>query len=125
MRLLLDSHAYLFANMDTEQLPPPVARALADPENERWVSVATGWELTIKAATGRLQFAATNFLPTLLALDAALLPIRASHLAELASLPTHHRDPFDRMLIAQARVEGLTIVTRDRAFSGYGVPVLW
>jgi PIN domain nuclease of toxin-antitoxin system len=93
--------------------------AIADPENEVVFGIASLWELTIKSALGKLRFPAD---PEAI-LDSegyGVLPISLAHLRELAALPLLHRDPFDRMLIAQAHVDGLAIITADRAFSLYG-----
>jgi PIN domain nuclease of toxin-antitoxin system len=106
-----------------EELSTSARQALDDPGNERIVSVASLWEIGIKVSTGKLI--APMELDAAMSIAAAtMLPISTSHIKRVQQLPFHHRDPFDRMLIAQAIEEGLTIVTRDRIFSAYGVPVL-
>ena len=122
MRLLLDTHALLRWLAD-EGLHPGAQDAIADPANLVAVSAASAWEISIKKALGKLaapddleqQLAAGGFVP---------LPISIAHGTAAGQLPHHHEDPFDRMLIAQALAEGLTIVTRDKRFDDYGVAVL-
>jgi PIN domain nuclease of toxin-antitoxin system len=96
--------------------------------NERWVSHATAWEVAIKTSLGklRLQVPYEDLFPGVIASNGwRMLGSDCSHYRELLALPLHHRDPFDRLLIAQAQVEGLTLVTGDPAFRAYGIPVLW
>ena len=123
MRLLIDSHALLWVLSNPRQLSTDAQSALGDPVNERFVSVAALWEIAIKVSAGKLS------IP--MAVDAAVvhsaaipLAITIDHVKRVQTLPFHHRDPFDRMMIAQAMEEGLTIVTRDRHFPAYGVPIL-
>ncbi|MFD8010597.1 type II toxin-antitoxin system VapC family toxin [Streptomyces sp. NPDC058955] len=120
MKLLLDTHVVLW--WLTGDLPDETRERLA---HERWVymSAVTPWELSVKQATGKLDAPAdvaerardTQFLA---------LPITAEHGLQAGRLPHHHRDPFDRILVAQARAEGLTLVTRDKNIPLYDVPVL-
>lgn len=105
------------------ELSSSASRALVDPANDRFVSIASIWEISIKLSTGKLSLPGT-LEDALDGMAATLLPIAMPHIKRAQSLPFHHRDPFDRMLIAQAIEEGLTIVTRDRIFQVYGVPVL-
>jgi PIN domain nuclease of toxin-antitoxin system len=122
LRLLLDTHALLWWLAD-EGLTVPARDAIADPGNVVMVSAASAWEISIKKALGKLaapddlehQVQASGFLP---------LPISLAHGVAAGRLDRYHEDPFDRMLIAQARAEGLTIVTRDKRFDEYGVPLL-
>jgi len=122
MRLLLDTHALLWWLAD-EGLTTPAQNAIADPGNLVLVSAATAWEISIKKALGKLaapddlerQVQAGGFSP---------LPISIAHGVAAGQLPRHHEDPFDRMLIAQALADGLTIVTRDKRFDAYGVALL-
>jgi PIN domain nuclease of toxin-antitoxin system len=123
VRLLVDSNALLWILGNPQQLSTAARSALGDPANERFVSVASLWEIAIKVSIGKLA------IP--MALDTAVtgaastpLTISVAHAMRVQTLPFHHRDPFDRMLVAQAIEEGLTIVTRDRIFAAYGVPVL-
>ena len=123
MKLLLDTHAVLWWQGDDRRLPPAARRAIAVADIV-WVSAASGWEVAIKSALGRLRVD-EPFAITVAADDFTELPVTLAHAARLQSLPTRHADPFDRMLVAQAMVEGATLVTRDSALGAYGVPVLW
>ena len=123
MRLLLDSNALIWAYSRPAELAAIARRHLGDPDNERLVSVASLWEISIKMSIGKLSFA-EEFDRVLDDLAVTLLPVTVAHVEAIQTLPFHHRDPFDRMLVAQALAEGLTIVTRDRRFAAYDVPVL-
>jgi PIN domain nuclease of toxin-antitoxin system len=123
VKLLLDTHAVLWWQSDDRRLPPAARRAIAVADIV-WVSAASGWEVAIKSALGRLRVD-EPFAVTVAADDFTELPVTLEHAARLEALPTHHADPFDRMLVAQAMVEGATLVTRDSALGAYGVPVLW
>ena len=123
MRLLLDSNAYIWTITRPSELSVTARQAIEDPENERFVSVASLWEMTIKRSVGKLDLP-SNYMDGVDHIAASLLPITVAHLRHVQLLPLHHRDPFDRMMIAQAMEESLTIVTRDRAFRAYGVPLL-
>lgn len=123
MKLLLDTHAVLWWQGDDRRLSPPARRAIAVADIV-WVSAASGWEVAIKSALGRLRLD-EPFAVTVAADDFTELPVTLAHAARLQALATHHGDPFDRMLVAQAMVEGATLVSRDAALAAYGVPVLW
>jgi PIN domain nuclease of toxin-antitoxin system len=123
VRLLIDSHTFLWMLGRPEHLSSAAHRAVTDSNNERFLSIVSLWEIAIKVSIGKLT------VP--MELDKAVefaaaqpLPMTIAHIRRGQFLPFHHRDPFDRMLIAQAMEEGLTIVTRDRIFAAYGVPVL-
>jgi len=122
MNLLLDTHALLWWLAD-EELDAAAAGRIADPATLVAVSAVSVWEATIKAGIGKLELPAP--LSTVI-VDEGFEPldITVEHAEAIGGLPLHHRDPFDRMLIAQARVENLTIVTRDPAFAAYDVAVL-
>ncbi|HEX6689055.1 MAG TPA: type II toxin-antitoxin system VapC family toxin [Solirubrobacterales bacterium] len=123
MRLLLDTQVLIWVLANPERLPAATADALETYENQVLVSVASPWEISIKTALGKLP--PIDDLELLMAdKHFELLPISLSHTAAVASLPHHHRDPFDRMLIAQAQVEGLTLVTSDREIRRYPVSTL-
>ncbi|HSG49073.1 MAG TPA: type II toxin-antitoxin system VapC family toxin [Longimicrobiales bacterium] len=125
MKLLLDSHAYLWWLADHPSLSDAARAAVADPGNVVYVSAATIWEIEIKRSLGRLDAGTADLVAEIEANRFAELPVGAAHAAAAARLPAHHGDPFDRMLIAQSQVDGLVCVTRDPAFDAYGVPVLW
>lgn len=123
MRLLLDSQV-VFLWLTTRSVPEATRRAITDSRSHVLVSSATIWELAIKQARGRLALSSAD-LDALLEADFELLPISPQHALDAARLPPHHRDPFDRMLIAQARAEHMTLVGGDRVFERYEVDVLW
>jgi PIN domain nuclease of toxin-antitoxin system len=121
--LLIDTHVLLWWEWRSRDLSPASLGALNDAQNRFVVSAATIWEVSIKKNTGRLEFEG-DLIGACLANGFELLPISAMH-AELAgALPLHHTDPFDRMLIAQAKSESLVLLTQDRKLAMYGVPVL-
>ena len=124
MRLLLDTHALLWWLADDVRLGERARRVIAAPENDVYVSAASAWEIAIKAGLGKVS--APNDLAEQIDASAFFaLPIDVVHALEVRQLPEHHRDPFDRLLVAQARLEGLTLVTADPRISRYDVPVLW
>lgn len=128
LRLLLDTHTFLWALGEPEKLSPTARRAIEDPDNVRLVSSASAWEIAIKHALGRLPGAEVilNAYPRhLRTLRARELPISSEHAILTAALPDAHRDPFDRMLAAQARVEGALLVSGDRVFDLLGATRLW
>ena len=122
MRLLLDSHVFLWWKAADPRLSSPMVRAIAEAE-EVFVSAATAWELGLKVSLGKLRrpesvedgIAAAGFTE---------LPVRFRHTREAVVLPPHHHDPFDRMLVAQALCEGLTLMTHDDEITQYEVAVL-
>jgi PIN domain nuclease of toxin-antitoxin system len=122
VRLLLDTHALLWW-LAGDPLAPEAADAIADPAALAVVSSASIWEISIKSAVGKLQVA-EPILPHVEASGFEPLPISWAHAEVAGALPAHHRDPFDRMLVAQAQVERLTLVTRDQVFGSYEVGVL-
>lgn len=124
MKLLLDSHAFLWWLVEDPKLTVEARRAVTDPATTVHVSAATVWELSIKATLGKLDLDGADLVEEIEANDFVELPMTARHSLAAGTLPRHHEDPFDRMLIAQARIEGLTIVTRDPAFRAYGVAIL-
>ncbi len=127
MKLLLDTHVFLWYISADPQLPTPFRDAIRDHANEVYLSVASVWEAVIKYALGKLPLPAPPalYLPQQRAAhQIASLPIEESVLVELAVLPALHRDPFDRMLISQALHYGLTLVTVDDAVRAYSVPHL-
>ncbi len=128
MRLLLDTHAFLWWIADDERLSPRAAALIADGSNEVLVSAASAWELVVKSALGRVEVPTPvdRFLTAQMQTNAFVpLPIHMRHALGLAALPDIHRDPFDRILIAQAVAEDLTLVSRDRVLRSYPVTVEW
>ena len=128
MRLLLDTHALLWFCDGNPALSTTARTAMEDSANDRYVSHATPWEVAIKVALGKLDLQAgydALFPDVLDANGFKLLPPSLDHYRGVIALPRHHGDPFDRLMIAQAQTEGLTIVTRDMHFPAYGVPLLW
>ena len=123
VKLLLDTHAVLWWQRDDRRLSRAARRAIAEADLV-WVSAVSGWEVIIKSMLGRLRLD-EPFRVLLAADDFVELPLTLAHAEALAALPPHHADPFDRALIAQARVEGAAIVSHDRSFKPYDVPVIW
>ena len=128
MKLLLDSHAFLWFVWDDPQLSATAKAAIEDPANRKLVSVASGWEIAIKAGNGKLMLGAPAevFVPRELARNGfELLEIALAHATAVEMLPQYHKDPFDRLLIAQAQIEGIPIVSVDAAFDPYGITRIW
>jgi PIN domain nuclease of toxin-antitoxin system len=123
VRLLLDSNVFIWMVGRPRQLSATVRQELAEPRNDRFVSVASMWEISIKISLGKLTLPG-DLGVAVEGMAARMLPISMPHVARIQRLPFHHRDPFDRILVAQAIEEGLTIVTRDRRIAAYGIPVL-
>ncbi len=123
MRLLLDTNVLIWWLDDTRPLRDDVRAAIADPEHEAIVSAASVWEISIKIKTGKLQVDA-DIPDAIERSQFAQLAVTGEHGWAAGALPLHHRDPFDRLLVAQAQLEGLTIVTRDPAIARYQVAVL-
>ncbi|MCY4338499.1 MAG: type II toxin-antitoxin system VapC family toxin [Gammaproteobacteria bacterium] len=120
LRLLLDTHVLLWWCAGSKQLKKPVQDIIVDPDNEIFVSAASGYEIAIKRALGKLE--TTDNLNAQVDKEGFVhLPVTFFHAEQAGQLPFHHRDPFDRILIAQAQAEGLIVVTRDANFHHYGV----
>jgi PIN domain nuclease of toxin-antitoxin system len=127
MKFLLDTHTFLFAISDPERLSTAVSQVLLDGDASKWLSAVSLWEIIIKVQVGKLilPMEPAYYLDNLRQLGASLLPVDAQHSFELIQLPLLHKDPFDRLLIAQARVEKMTLLTRDNAIQQYPVTTLW
>ena len=125
MKLLVDTHAFLYWTEDNPRLPRRARAAIARPRSIACISAATIWEIRIKVAKGRLRTDFTNVAEEARKHRFELLPITGDHAQAAGHLPPHHEDPFDRMLIAQAMAEGMTLVTGDDAFGAYGAKLLW
>ncbi len=127
MKLLLDTHSFLWFIEDSPRLSAKV-KNLLESETDLLISAASLWEIAIKMSIGKLSLTQPFelFIPNQLASNAIeVLPIAVEHLALLSALPFHHRDPFDRLVIAQAIVEQLPVVSTDREFDPYGIKRLW
>ncbi len=125
MRLLLDSHAFLWWVADDPKLSQAARGEISNPESLVFVSAATIWEITVKTALGRLEPGDADLVAEISENGFLELSITARHAERAGRLPRHHEDPFDRMLVAHAMSEGLTCVTRDPVFSKYDVATLW
>lgn len=125
MRILLDTHALIWALAAPSRLPAAMRHAVQSAENEVYASLASAWEIAIKVGLGRLVFDLESMESTLAASGIQTLEISLRHTARVAELPQHHGDPFDRMLVAQALCESMTLVSRDRELAKYGVKLLW
>jgi PIN domain nuclease of toxin-antitoxin system len=128
MRYLLDTGIWLWSIGRVSRLNPTARATLIDPQHELYFSAASAWEIAIKASIGKLHLPES---PEILVpretgrLGLHWLPVNSHHALFVYGLPIHHGDPFDRMLIAQAMVEGLTLITADRDVRNYHVPILW
>ncbi len=128
MRLLLDTHAFLWFCDGSAALSQTARAAIEDSGNEKWVSHASAWEVAIKASLGKLRLLVPYqdlFPGAVQANGFETLPPDFKHYQELLNLPRHHADPFDRLLVAQAQVEGLTLVSCHPGLRPYGVALLW
>lgn len=124
MRILLDTHVILWFAEGGERFNSRARTILTEPSNDRVVSHVSLWEITIKVSTGRLRIDRKDLEQALIDMAVEELPIGREHILGVASLPFIHRDPFDRLLIAQAKIENLILATHDQKFSQYGIPLL-
>lgn len=128
MRILLDTHVLLWWLSGNESLSVPARAVIADAESETFVSAASAWEIAIKYKQGRLPTAASfagDIEGTIGRHGFSAIPITVRHGELAGGLPLHHKDPFDRMLIAQAQAERLPLISNERLFDRYGVARLW
>ena len=127
MRYLLDTHAFLWLATDDPRLTAPVRTLYQDVEQECFLSTASIWEMAIKASLGKLSLGTSLDQLVKGGIDRGvrLLDVRASHAYIVETLPFHHRDPFDRMLVAQATHEGMHVVSRDDRLDPYSVTRVW
>jgi PIN domain nuclease of toxin-antitoxin system len=123
LRLLLDTHVLIWALSDPDRLTTNARAAIEAEENDVFVSVVSPWELAIKGVREGLRFP-DDLMTELDRLHFEFLPVLLRHTGPIESMPYHHRDPFDRMLVAQAVIDGLTIVTADRKLTNYQVSLL-
>ena len=122
MKILLDTHVFLWHIEGNPLLALEDSRMIEDPAHIKYLSIASLWEIAIKTSLKKLTITAP--LDRIIPAEIHILDITISHLMELQRLPFHHRDPFDRLIIAQALIEGHTLMSRDRHFRMYGVPVI-
>jgi PIN domain nuclease of toxin-antitoxin system len=128
VKLLVDTHCWLWFLLTPERLSAAAVDALAGAANEVYVSAAVAWEIVVKNALGKLPLplpAAQYVRERIEAIGHRPLAIAVEHALAIADLPPYHKDPFDRILIAQAQVEQLTLVTADDKIRAYAVPILW
>lgn len=124
MRFLVDTHCWLWLQTSPDRLAPELVSQLEDPDNELLLSAASSWEIAIKYALGKLPLPEppVRYVPRRMTASGSRgLAIEHAHSLRVAELPMHHRDPFDRLLVAQAQIEKLTLLTVDRQFEKYDV----
>ncbi len=124
MKLLLDTHAALWFLSGDERLGQGAVRHLTDDANRVLLSAAVVWEVAVKRSSGKLAVP-QEYVSLLLGAGVQALAVSVDHAAAVEGLPWHHRDPFDRMLVAQASIEGAALVSRDDALRPYGVTLIW
>ena len=127
MRLLLDTHTIIWHVGHHASLSQTASAAIENPANQTYISAVSLWEMAIKSSLGKLtlRHPIREILATYKDAGAIILPISPEHTLATENLPWHHRDPFDRMLIAQAQYEGLTLVSRDSLFASYDLKIMW
>ena len=128
MKAMLDTHCFLWAIANDPRLSRTARRIIKDPNSDLYLSAASAWEIAIKTRLGRLRFSedVQRFIPAQMARNRITeLPVLIRHSLAVADLPLHHRDPFDRLLVAQARIEDLTLLSADPAMRLYDVRVVW
>jgi PIN domain nuclease of toxin-antitoxin system len=128
MKVLVDTHTFIWALLHDHRLSANAKRILRSDEHELFFSLASLWEIAIKIKTGKLNTlgsSVSHIRDEMETYGMELLPIHYRHILQLESLPAHHSNPFDRLLIAQALTEALPILTGDKAFASYGVKLLW
>lgn len=128
MKVLLDTHTFLWWIANEPQLSPRVRQIMAEPDTEPFLSAASGWEMAIKSRLGKLKLPADlqGFVAEQLCINAIqVLPIHLTHALHVYTLPDHHRDPFDRILVAQSQLEKLPILTGDPLIIQYAVTTIW
>ena len=124
MRFLLDTNAFLWWRDDSPRLSPRASEEIGDPDNDVYISISSLWEIAIKRKLGKLRFP-EPFDQVMAEEGFNLLTVGYLHLDALSDLPLHHRDPFDRLLIAQSIAENVAVVTNDPKFALYDVRVFW
>ncbi|RJR21239.1 MAG: type II toxin-antitoxin system VapC family toxin [Desulfobacteraceae bacterium] len=128
MRIILDTHCWLWWIAEPERLRDSARLVIADRNNEIYLSAASSWEIAIKYSLGKLALPEPpeDFVPKRLARDAVFpLPVQHVHVLHVSTLPQYHKDPFDRLIISQSLIEHIPIMTVDRQFESYDVKILW
>jgi PIN domain nuclease of toxin-antitoxin system len=128
MKVLLDTHTFLWWNTDDPQLSARARKIIANGKNEVFLSAASAWEIAIKAAKGRLELPEepTLYVPSRMSINRIQpLPVQVSHALRVYELPPHHADPFDRLLVAQCQMESLPLITKDKEIQKYDVETIW
>jgi PIN domain nuclease of toxin-antitoxin system len=126
MRFLLDTHTFIWWNLDLPPLPARILALIVDPQNTILLSLVSVWEMQVKLQVGKLTLPTS--LPEIIEKQSEqlqLLPMTLAHIFALEQLPMNHRDPFDRLLIAQAQVEDIPLLTHDTIFAKYPIRVVW
>ncbi len=124
MRLLLDTHVLVWCLSGDRKLPPATAELIRNPATDVYFSAVSIWEVAIKSALGKMRADANAMLKNLVDEGFKELPVMARHTVATVTLPMHHRDPFDRLLVAQSRLESLRLLTDDKIVALYGEPVV-
>jgi len=122
MNLLLDTHILLWHLTDNPKLSREISRTIENPQHKKFISIASLWEVAIKRSLGKLEI--LQPIETLTPTEITILPLEISHISYLEKLPFHHRDPFDRIIIAQAMVEKLSVITNDDYFEHYEIDLI-
>lgn len=128
MKYLLDTNAFLWHLISPDKLNDAASQIISAADSQLLLSIASVWEISIKHGLGRLQLPTSpaEFVASrIVVMGASLLPIELRHITALGLLPPHHRDPFDRMLVAQATADGLQLITSDSLIGAYEVPIVW
>lgn len=128
MQVLIDTHVFLWFVTGSSRLNPAVRALLEDEDTTALLSIVSIWEMVIKHSQGRLEFAggfSTVIRHQLMVTEISVLPLSIDHCIRVAVLPFHHRDPFDRVIVAQALEQGIPLISADRVLGQYGVTVIW
>ena len=127
MNLLLDTHAFIWFVEGSIELSQNAKDSILDTNNIKYISVASLWEMSIKVNQGKLSLKSPfeSVMEDIIENDFILLNVNFEHLVENSKLPWHHRDPFDRLLISQSNIEGMTLVSRDSEFKNYTANIIW
>lgn len=126
MRLLIDTHSLIWFLEGDVSLSKPNRQIISDSNNEVFLSIASLWELAIKISIGKLILSKplADVIKQICSENIEILPISPEHILQVSTLPFHHRDPFDRIIVAQSQIENLALITNDAAFANYGIQIL-